>query len=243
MITARTDVLQTGTRPGDVAELEHERWHEWPVNWTAVWVGALAGLCAALIFGLIGVSIGAHLLTPEHRVVDLHKMHIGTMIYSVCAAFFAFVIAGWVTGKIAGILRAEPAVLHGAVAWLVAVPMLALAMALGAGSFLGGWYAGLAGSPSWAAPAAVPFEKPEPPGPAATSAEVTQYRADLAAYHNKVHQWNEDTPRATRNSALGAMTALLLGLIGSVIGGWLACGEPMSLTYHRVRREAHGRPA
>ena len=38
-----------------------------------------------------------------------------------------------------------------------------------------------------------------------------------------------------RNSALGAVTALLLGLVGSVLGGWMASGEPMTLTYYRTR--------
>jgi len=39
-----------------------------------------------------------------------------------------------------------------------------------------------------------------------------------------------------RNAALGSITALLLGLVGSVVGGWLASGEPMSLTYRRAKR-------
>jgi hypothetical protein len=38
-----------------------------------------------------------------------------------------------------------------------------------------------------------------------------------------------------RNSALAAVTALLLGLMGSVVGGWAASGEPMSLAYDRGR--------
>ena len=44
------------------------------------------------------------------------------------------------------------------------------------------------------------------------------------------------TPNAAvmaRNSALGAVTALLLGLMGAVLGGWMASGEPMTLTYRR----------
>jgi len=48
-------------------------------------------------------------------------------------------------------------------------------------------------------------------------------------------QWREDTPRAVRNAALGAVTALLLGLVGSVIGGWMASGEPMTFGHHRYR--------
>ena len=93
------------TRSVEMQELEYERWVHWPINWSAVWVGALAALAAILIFGLIGIALGAHLLGPENRMVDLHKMRIGTLIYSVFSAFLAFVIGGWVTGKIAGILR------------------------------------------------------------------------------------------------------------------------------------------
>ena len=37
-------------------------------------------------------------------------------------------------------------------------------------------------------------------------------------------------------AALGALTALLLGLVGSVIGGWMASGEPMTFTHYRTRR-------
>jgi hypothetical protein len=41
---------------------------------------------------------------------------------------------------------------------------------------------------------------------------------------------------AARNGALGALTALLIGLMGSVIGGWMASGEPMTLA---ARRQEH----
>jgi hypothetical protein len=73
---------------GDVAaELVYEKCVHWPVNWSAVWVGALASLVAVLVFGLIGVAIGAHLLGPEHRVVDLRKLGIGALVFSVCSFF------------------------------------------------------------------------------------------------------------------------------------------------------------
>ncbi|HXJ84214.1 MAG TPA: hypothetical protein VMS64_36710 [Candidatus Methylomirabilis sp.] len=55
--------------------------------------------------------------------------------------------------------------------------------------------------------------------------------------------WMAPTPLTTspeaamiaRNAALGAMTALLVGLIGSVIGGWMASGEPMTVVHYRTR--------
>jgi hypothetical protein len=230
-----TFTRQDGRVECQAAEVHYERGTAWPINWSAVWVGALAALGAALIFGLIGVAIGAHLLDPAHRVVDLHKMAIGSLIFSVCSAFFAFVIGGWVAGKVAGTCHSEPGALHGAMSWLVATPFLVLFVALGAGSLFGGWYTGLAGTPAWANPPGAPFERPEALGATATDAERAQLTAAQAEYRDKIRQWNEETPRATRNGALGAVTALLLGLVGSVLGGWMACGEPMSFTYHRTR--------
>jgi len=229
----RNDTSQRGE-----TESEHlyEQWHHWHVNWTAVWIGALASIAAALIIGLIGIAVGAHLLGPSNRVVDLHKFGISALVFSVFGAFFAFVIGGWVTGRIAGILHSEPAMLHGAVSWLVAVPLLVAVVATGAGSFFGGWFGGLGGSPAWASPVAVPFERPELLSPNATTEEVARYRSALEEYHREVKQWNDDTPKAARNSALGAVTALLLGLVGSVIGGWMACGEPMNFTHYKTRK-------
>jgi len=224
-------------------EAQHERWNHVHVNWTAVWLGALAAFSAVLVFGLIGLAVGAHLVGPEHRVVDLHNMGMFSLIFSICAAFFAFIIGGWIAGKVAGILHAEPGMLHGGIAWLLAVPMLLAATSVGAGSLFGGWYSGLAGHPSWAAVESTPFTRPEAPAANATIEERAAYQAQMTDYNQKVHQWNEDTPRAVRNSALGAVTALLLGLIGSVIGGWAASGEPMNFTHYRSRKPMYHIPA
>ena len=161
-------------------EFQYETWVHWPVNWSAIWVGALASLVAIFVFGLIGTAIGAHLLGPEHRVVDLRKLSIGALIFSVSGAFFAFVIGGWITGKIAGILYSEPAMLHGAIAWCLAVPLLLVLATVGASTYTGGWTAGLAGSPPWAVPAVAPYDRPEPLGVDASSEERTQFRADQA---------------------------------------------------------------
>jgi hypothetical protein len=188
-----------------------------------------------VLCGLIGIALGAHELAPEHRVVDLRKVGMSTLAFSVFSAFLAFVIAGWITGKIAGILRSEPAMLHGAIVWLVSVPVLVVLASLGASSYLGGWYAGLAGTPAWGARAAAPFERPEPMASNAAAPDGTRYMAQLTEYQNQVKKWNEDSPKAMRNGALGALSALLLGLMGSVIGGWMSSGEPMTLTYHKTR--------
>ncbi len=180
-----------------------ERWTAWPVYWSAVWVGALAALATALVIGLIGVAVGAQVVKGEPWV-DLRKVTLGALVFSVVGAFLAFVVGGWVAGKIAGIRRSETSMLHGAIVWLVAVPLLVAMIGLGAGNSYGGWYGGL-GSRTVASATGEPKLSPD------------------------------DAAAVARNTAIGAVTALLLGLVGGVVGGWLASGEPMSLTHYRTR--------
>lgn len=217
-----------------VAEARHERWAHCHFNWTAVWVGSLAAFSLLLLFGLIGISVGAHRLGAESRVVDWKHFGTGALIFSVCGAFFSSVVGGWVAGKVAGILHSEPAMLHGAITWLVTVPMLIVASAIGAAGLFGGWYAGLGVSQNSPASANGPFVRPE--APTTTNAvDVAAYRNEMATYKQDVDAWREATPKATRNSALGAITALLLGLVGCVIGGWMASGEPMNFSHYKTR--------
>jgi hypothetical protein len=179
---------------------------QWPVYWSAVWVGALSAVALVLVIGLIGMSIGAN--QAGHHF-GTRTFGLGSLVFSVFGAFISFVVGGWVAAKIAGLTRAEPAMLHGAILWLVSIPFLLVLAALGAASFFGTWYGGLAGTPAWAAVAV-------------RDGAVATATSPAAAL-------------ATRNAALGALTALLLGLVGSVIGGWMGSGEPMVLTRRRFR--------
>jgi hypothetical protein len=178
----------------------------WPVDWSAAWVGALAALATALILGLIAIALGLHKIGPEPGIPNWREFGFGALVFSVAGGFFAFVVGGWIAGKISGWRRSEPAMLHGAIAWLIAVPFLLLLAALGAGNLMGAWFGGLGGVPTWATPS----------GPAADPGAAA----------------------AARNAALGGVTTLLLGLVGSVLGGWLASGEPMRPSYYKKRDAA-----
>jgi hypothetical protein len=170
------------------------------VYWSAIWAGALTAFALALIFGLIGTALGAHQIGK--KAVNVHDLSFWGLVFSVAGAFFSFVAGGWVASSIAGFRRAEDAALHGALSWLVALPLVLVLGAVGATSFLGAWYSGLAGTPVWA-----------------NSSSMTA---------------DPNAAAVARNSAIGAVTALLLGLVGAVVGGWWASGEPMSLTYRRA---------
>jgi hypothetical protein len=170
----------------------------WRVDWSSVWVGALAAMALGLLIGLIGFAVGAHEMS---RTLDWGKMRFITVIFSVAGAFFSFVVGAWVAAQLAGARRSEPAMLMGAVVWLLGTGLLLILGAVGATAHFGGWYGALAGAPPWAA---VP--------PLDSAAAVS-----------------------ARNTAVATVTALLLGLVGSVLGGWMASGEPMTFTYYRRR--------
>jgi hypothetical protein len=137
---------------GEERRVSSSEWTVWPINWTAVWVGALTALAVALIIGLIGLAVGAHQVS---RITRWHDVRLVAGIFAICGAFFSMVAGGWVAGRIAGIRRAENAMLQGGVVWVLAVPLLLVAAALGAGGYMG-WFAGLAGTPAWSATAPSP---------------------------------------------------------------------------------------
>jgi len=181
---------------------EYDNWRPWPI-WSAVWVGALAAIAVGLLIGLIGFTVGAHELTSP-KFTTWKNVRLTSSIFNIAGAFFSFVVGGWIAARIAGFRRAEPAMLHGGVVWLLAIPMMLVFASLGAMSHWGGWYGALGGVPAWVT--AVPPVDP-------------------------------DAARAFRNTALVTVVSMLLGLAGSVIGGWMASGEPMSVTYYRRRTQ------
>jgi hypothetical protein len=184
-------------RGSAMLQRQDPEWVIWPIAWSAVWVGALTALAVGLLIGLVGLALGAN---EAAGYVDWKKVRLIGLVFSVGGAFFGYVAGGWAAARIAGRIRSEPAILHGAIVWLVTIPMLLLLGSLGAVGHVGGWYGGLSTI-------------------AAGSTQLSD--ADMAV--------------AVRNNALATAVALLIGLIGAVLGGWMASGEPMTFTHHRTR--------
>jgi hypothetical protein len=185
------------------AVVREDSWTAWPVYWSPVIVGALASVVAVVLFGVIGTAVGSWKAGNEGRVTDFSGVGRLAVAYAVFASFFAFVIGGWVTARIAGIRRAEPAILHAAIAFLVATVVL-LVMASFGGAVFNGWYVGLAPSP------AVPTPAGQPVDPAVAKAAAA--------------------------GATVAAAALLIGLAGSVVGGWMGSGERMDFSFYNRER-------
>jgi hypothetical protein len=181
-----------------------DRWTAWPVYWGPVFLGAMVAVVATVLFGLIGTAIGAHKAGTEGRITSWSGVGFAGLAFAVIASFFSFVVGAWAAVRVAGIRRAEPAILHGAIAWVVAVFVMFVVAGM-SGAIFNGWYTSLAPTP------AVPAVPGQPVDP--------------------------NVAIAARNGALAAAAALLIGLMGSVIGAWFASGEPMTVGSYRVRLE------
>jgi hypothetical protein len=177
-------------------------WTGWHLDRDAVWTGALAMLVAGAMFSLIAVAVGAQkAINPG--VLKWADVGFWTIAFSVFGAFLASAIGAWVAGRMSGARLAEPAILHGVVAWLVLMGIVMLFAALaGAHTYAGGYLGNLT-----------------PPGaPAPTTGAAVDPNAALAI----------------RNAALGSVLGILIGLMGAVVGAWIASGEPLgSLTHYR----------
>ncbi len=224
---------ETQIRPA-MMEDDPVAWRPLYVDWTAVWIGALSTFAAMVVIGLIATAVGAHAVMPERRITTLNALTTGTLIFSVAGALLAAFLGGWITTRIADIRHSEPAMFHGAFSWLLTVVMLVALAGFGASGLLGAWFSGL--NPSGVVASNSGLTEPAALLPNATPEEVTAYRAEVAEYRTAVKQWRDETPRVARNSALAAVTTLLLALIGSVLGGWFATGEPFEFTYYETRK-------
>jgi bacteriorhodopsin len=74
-----------------------------------------------LIFGLIGSAVGATSIEKFSSFQTISRIDVAIVI---CGAFFSFAAGSWVAAKITGARHSERTILHAAIAWLVATPLL-----------------------------------------------------------------------------------------------------------------------
>ena len=106
----------------------------WPLSWSAVWVGTLSAIALALVFGLVAIAVGAHRVGQPFGT--WREVSFVALVFSVFGSFLAFALGGWVAAKVAGLRRSETAMLHGAIVWIVAVPILVVLASIGRGVLL-----------------------------------------------------------------------------------------------------------
>jgi hypothetical protein len=105
------------------------------MTWSGIWVGALTSVVAVVLFGFVGTAIGAHRAGVEGRVTEWSGVGFWALAFAVFAAFWAFVLGGYIAVRIAGIT-------------FVIATIVLLALASQAAQYLNGWYSGLAPAPA-----------------------------------------------------------------------------------------------
>ncbi len=179
-------------------------WRGWHLDWSAIWAGALAMLVAAALFSFISLAVGAQ-KAVDARVLKWADVPLVTIVFSVLGAFLASALGAWIAARISGARLAEPAILHGVVAWLVLMGIvITLAAFAGAHSFVGGYLGNMT--------------PPGAPAPAGGAGAPVDPNAAIAI----------------RNAAVGSVLGILVGLMGAVVGAWIASGEPLTLAHYRT---------
>jgi MFS family permease len=89
------------------------------LSWAAIFAGAAVALAVWLILHLLGIGVGLTAIDPDDAS-SLHKVGIGTGIWSAIAPLVGLFVGGWVSGLAARPMNRRDGVIHGAVAWAIA---------------------------------------------------------------------------------------------------------------------------
>jgi hypothetical protein len=187
---------------------------DWRIQWGPIVAGLLVALTTMTLLGLLGAAIGLSALdagtaaTPGAPPPDAGR---NAALWGGVSALLSFLIGGYVASRTAGLLDRRWGAWHGALAFMLAVPVLLWLAGQGLGAVMGG-PSGYAASlnPAYLADQA-----------RAAAASVTPTDVARAA-------------SAARNGAWGAFVGALLGLGAGALGGYL--GVHYTLTHRDLRR-------
>ena len=150
----------------------------------------------------------------------------------VLVGALAAIVAVALFGVIGTAIGASKAGAEGRITTFSGIGLGALAYAVFA-SFLafviGGWITARVGGITWAEPAMASF------GGAVYSGWYAALAPSPAVPAAPGQPVDPNAAKAAAAGATAAAAAILLGLAGSVVGGWMGSGEPMNLTHYKTR--------
>jgi hypothetical protein len=140
------DTTRTGydpARTGDVAVAVAGR----RISWGAVFAGVIIVLIVQFLLSLLGVGIGASTIDPTQRgeTPEASTFGIGAGLWWVICSLISVFAGAWVAGRLAGMPDRTDGMLHGLVAWGLAMLLLIYLLTTGVSSLVGGAF-GVVGS-------------------------------------------------------------------------------------------------
>ncbi len=108
------------------------------ISWGAVFAGVVAILVTQLLLSVLGIGIGASTINPASEQDPMSGIGIGAGIWLILSALIAFFVGGWMAGRLAGIPRNLDSLLHGVLAWALAVLLTIYLVTTTVGSLISG---------------------------------------------------------------------------------------------------------
>jgi hypothetical protein len=106
--------------------------------WGAVFAGTLVAFMVSLVLGILGMGIGLSTIHPTEEQNPFSGLGIGAAIWWVVSTLVALFIGGWVSARLAGVIRRPDAILHGILTWSVVTIATMLLAATTLGGLIGG---------------------------------------------------------------------------------------------------------
>jgi F0F1-type ATP synthase membrane subunit b/b' len=140
------DTTQTGydpARAGDVAVAIAGR----RISWGAVFASVIIVLIVQFVLSLLGVGIGASTINPLERggTPEASSFGIGAGIWWLVCSLISVFAGAWVAGRLAGMPDRTDGMLHGLVAWGLAMLLLIYLLTTAVSNLVGGAF-GVVGS-------------------------------------------------------------------------------------------------
>ena len=194
------------------------------LHWSAIWAGLLGALATLFFLSLLGAAVGLtgmNAATAAAQGGPPADAGRNSAIWEGFSALCAFLVGGYLASRIANLADGNWSALHGAMVFLLGLPILLWLAGQGLGAVLG-TFSSIAGGFSASGQAA------------ANSAQDAAQQAGSAARANPTAVG--EAAAALRNGAWATLIGSLLGLGASTLGGMLGADELRRLT-RRDRRE------
>jgi hypothetical protein len=184
------------------------------IRWGPIMAGLFTAISALAVLTLLGLAAGASVVDTAD---EARRVAIGTGVWTGLSALLSFFAGGWIAARFAALRDERHALIHGAMVWAVAVPLVLFLLTGGLGSFLD-----TAGAATVAQVAdATNLSAAEQAGATAANGPTA---ADVASIADSAGK-----------AAWGMLASLLIGLSAASFGGWLASRRIGSGHVHTIR--------
>jgi len=196
------------TAPGFVLSRPH-------LHWGPIWAGLLTALTTLFVLSLLGAAIGLTGLNAATAAAqggppgDAGR---NSAIWAGVSGILSFLLGGYVAARVAHMLDRNWGALHGALVFMLALPIALWLAGQGLGAVLG-TIGNVASGLNIGA------------GQAANAAQAAAQAAPSAQSNPTAVG---DAAAALRNTMWGALVGSLLGLGASALGGWLGAHHLLS---------------